>query len=167
MTPVDHMEKLLHDQHPDSAIERRIKRRYFRMNYLGYRTKLARFYADYGVEVFEVPSLEALVSQLIALYNVANSEGSTFTRLIPEKIYVKELNTERRNFMLTLMGIQGAGVGEEVADAVAGQVSNFAKLWALLMDEPEFVASWPLRNGKRRIGPATVEKLRKALGLTI
>jgi hypothetical protein len=37
----------------------------------------------------------------------------------------------------------------------------------LLMDEPEFVASWPLRNGKRRIGPATVEKLRKALGLTI
>lgn len=156
----------------DSGISRSYRRHHYRQLYTGYRGKLARL-SEEGVQVFEVPDLASLAVQLCALYSVANSEGKTFSRLIPEKYFVREEDKARKDFMLTLMGIQGAGVGEEVADAIATFFSM--KGWGLTLSqlcwEDEMLFWWDelatqkLRSGKRTIGPAAVKKLKEALGV--
>lgn len=166
-------ENLFWERDADAEVARLFSRRHFRRNYAGVRAKLARF-SEMGVEVFEVPNLDALAAQLVAGFGIAQTEGTTFSRLIPQKFNISETDAQRRAFMLTLMGIQGAGVGEEVADAVANWLQNLesdlslSQLCSWLHSTPEseeMLEKTPLRSGKRSIGPAAVKKLKEALGL--
>lgn len=175
--------RVLRDNHPNAIIDVHYKRRYFNQNYLGLRAKFTRFYTEFGIEVYELPTMAALTEQIIALYRVSNTEGRTFDRLIPEKFYVDEATQARRDFMLTLMGIQGAGIGEEVADAIASWMEATVKHTSLASffylfdigqgngDLRPSLAAQPLRGSlkegarKRTIGPAKVAQIMKAVGL--
>jgi hypothetical protein len=102
----------------------------------------------------------------------AKGEHKLFSRLAKVKYRVSEKDAKRRDFMLTLMGIRGAGVGEEVADAIAtflegtsDELSLFALMERLQFPVAGDLEQQPLRGGKRSIGPAAVAKLRAALGL--
>lgn len=165
----------------DSGGTRKYTRRYYRQSYLGYRTKLARFYSDFGIIVTEVPSLEALATEIIAQYQIANTlgEGKTFTRYIPEKVRVSEANPEKARFMRQVMGLE-AGIGEEIAEAIAEWLGKWRPLAGhpaltlrSLIDMLEMeedlsahpLAAQPLRNGSRTVGPAAVARLRTALGI--
>lgn len=164
--------------------QRTYKRRHHRVNYAGMRKILWRF-REVGVQVIEVRDLQELAFELCLLYESAQEEGSTFTRLIVEKIRISEQNPERAAFMKTLMGIQGAGIGEEVADAIADWFTEQQLLpWSIrklieylyqcgqqgVEDKFTTLAAQPLRSSlreggrKRTIGAKAVEKLKTALG---
>ena len=142
---------------------------YFRTNYLGYRTFLARL-VSMGVDVYEVPSREALATQLVALYHTLTTEGDTLRRIIVEKPVVKgNYPPEKLRFMRQLMGLE-AGIAEERADAVAEWLGReFDLKLTHLMDAISAYGATlevqPLRNGKQRYGPAAVKRLKEALGL--
>ena len=170
---LDTRETRIHYTHgQDSGISRTYKVHGYRTNYLGYRTWLARL-MSLGVDVYEVPSREALATQLIALYHTLTTEGDTLRRLIVEKPrLVGDYPPEKARFMRTLMGIDGAGIGEELADAIAEwQITRGDKptLMSFLLEEGDWasgsLAAQPLRSGKRTVGPAAVKRLREALGL--
>ena len=149
---------------------------YFRTNYLGYRTFLARL-VSMGVDVYEVPSREALATQLVALYHTLTTEGDTLRRVIVEKPRVQEQDPAKARFMRQLMGLE-AGIGEELAEAVAGWMARVerpltinALSYRLDPDDDIFgehaadLSTQPLRSGKRTVGPAAVQRLKDALGL--
>lgn len=147
-------------------------RRYHRVNHDGQRKILWRF-REVGVQVIEVRNLEELASELCLLYEAAQTEGSTFSRLIKEKIRVAETDPARAAFMRQLMGLE-AGIGEEVADAIASCLRGdgdypltLASLIGLLHQHDYSLAieEQMLRNGKRRIGSVAVARLKTALGL--
>lgn len=171
---LDTRETRIHYTHgQDSGISRTYKVHGYRTNYLGYRTWLARL-VSLGVDVYEVPSREALGTQLIALYHTLTTEGDTLRRLIVEKPMVSEQNPVVARLMRTLMGIDGAGIGEELADAIVTWLCGFlgredditlARLMHTMQVDTTSLQLQPLRSGKRTVGPAAVKRLRKALGL--
>ncbi len=148
---------------------------HYRQSYKGVRAKLARL-EDLGVMVVQTADETDTALALVALYEASlkpESEQRTLKRLIKEKYWLTEEDAARKSFMLTLMGIQGAGVGEEVADALAGAFGTVAQL-VRYFDAPGMeaeMAALPLRSSllpgarKRTIGPAAVAKLKGALGL--
>lgn len=147
-------------------------RRYHRVNWDGQRKILWRL-REVGVQVVECRNLEELASELCLLYEVAQTEGSTFTRLIKEKIRVSEGDPAKALFMRQLMGLE-AGIGEEVANAIADWLGKSPKIMDLIYrngddSAQEFLweglAKTPLRSGKRTVGPAAVARLKAALGI--
>lgn len=144
------------------------KDREYRTSYKGYRAWLDRLQA-LGVTVVEVPTLEALVLAVAAMYEQslkAEEEHKTFARLIPERYWVNEIDQRKREFALTLMGVRGARVGEEIALALADRFPSVATLVNTLEAGADAeVAKLPLRHAKRTIGPAAVSRLRGALGI--
>lgn len=148
------------------AYKRIYRRRRYNQNYQGHRKILWRFRKE-GIHVVECRDLTELANELCWLEQTATTVGTTFSKLNPQKFRIAETDEPRRSFMLTLMGIQGAGIGEELADAIASFTTS---LWWLAreMESEEAcreLAAIPLRNGKRRVGEAAVKKLRKALGV--
>lgn len=156
------------NRHPDSGVVRRYRRRHHRVNYHAQRKILWRF-RNGGIHVVECRDLAELAYELCLWHETATTVGTTFTRLNVEKFRVKAESAEKEAFMKTLMGIQGAGIGEEVADAIASHMEAFAPaltLQSLICGFDErMLASQPLRSGKRTIGPAAVQKLKTALGV--
>lgn len=168
----------------DAQVEHVYRRRYHRQNYKGYRRWLARR-DQIGISIFESPDLESLAVQLVSQYVVATTESDSLNRLVTEKFILSEQDQARRDFMLTLMGIQNAGIGEEVADAITcwfeesnvkPSLRNLVLYFyeageALLPVEQMSFTKQPLRSSlreggrKRAIGPAAVGKLKKALGV--
>ena len=172
----------LHYTHgPDSGISRAYKRRHFRTNYLGYRTWLARL-VSLGVDVYELPSKEALATQLVGMYNVLTTEGSTLRRVIVEKPHVSEQDPAKARFMRQLMGLE-AGIGEELAEAIARCLEELNFDWTVtglryIWESGDYdfrneyktpiceaIERQMLSSGKRRVGDAAVKRLREALGL--
>ena len=159
-------EALMYEQEPYTNVLRSYKKRHFRTNYLGYRTWLARL-VSMGVDVYEVPSREALATQLIGMYNVLTTEGDTLRRIIVEKPVTSEQNPVKARLIRRLMGLD-AGIGEELASAfVAGGYTSINEIALALQDatESEHIAELLLRSGKRTVGPAAVKRLKEALGL--
>lgn len=151
----------------DAEFSRTYRRRYHRQNYKGYRRWLARR-DQVGISIFESASLEELAIQLVSQYVVATTESDSLNRLIVEKFRLSETDAGKRRFMMQVMGLQ-AGWGEELAEALSTRYANIADLLRDFEDETERgfdtgIALLPLRSGKRTIGPAAVERLRKALG---
>jgi hypothetical protein len=155
----------------DAGLWRKLKRRYSRQSYLGYRTKLARFSSDFGIEVYELPGLPALTQQIIALYTVATTTGKTFSRYIKERVYIEETDPERKRMILSLISLSGANIGEETADAITTWLEsvgnlNMASLIRVLPEMGDLLAKQKLRSGKRTVGNATVARLMDALGVS-
>ncbi len=125
-----------------------------------------------GIAVWQEPNLYAFALRLLALHDSLAKEPwqhHTLQRLIKADYYISETEEARRDHMLNLMGLRGANLGEELADAFTSWQESVApgelNLWrlmeALSVGEPE---KWPLRNGKRAIGPAAVARLKGVLG---
>lgn len=157
----------------DSGLTRMFSRRHHRVNYAGHRKILWRM-REVGVQVIEVRDLPELAFELCTLYECSQNEGSTFSRLIVEKIRTSAYPPEKEAFIKTLMGLQPKWGGDEImAEAVANWLDDhYAPLslkglfWALEVEAPvQPLSGQPLRSGKRTIGPAAVAKLRTALGL--
>lgn len=169
-------ETIIWERHPDAEVNQKVRRRYHNVNWQGQRKILWRFRLE-GIEVVETPSLETLAFELANWYECGTTVGTTFSRLIPDKFEVREKDKERADFMLSLMGIQNAGIGEEVADALANKFCSISELVNYLQNDGEIetgheISFLPLRSSllpgarKRTIGPAKVAQLRKALGIT-
>lgn len=139
-------------------------------DFMWYRRELGRF-MDAGVHVYEIPTPEDAITQLVALYkNDQEPKEGVFDRLIVEKKYLSVEDEAKRDFALTLMGIRNARIGEEMALAIATNVGSLRELICLLgMDSDEYngsylVANYKLNSG-RRIGDAAVSRLKLALGI--
>ena len=153
------------------AYQKTYTRFHHRVNYTARQKILWRFRQE-GIHVVEVPNLQELAVELCNLYEVATTLGTTFTRLVPDKYVVKGEDAKRVAFMKTLMGIQGAGIGEEIADAIAscmegnGSPLTLKELIFRMSRETGIMAfvEQPLRSGKRKIGVSAMMKLDKALG---
>lgn len=149
---------------------------YFRLkdtrqqDYMWYRRELSRF-EDEGTRVYEIPTPEDAITQLVALYrNDQEPKDGVFDRLIVEKKYLSVEDEAKRKFALTLMGISDARLGEEMALAIANNVSSIGELVHLLESgSDEYNGSYILSNYKlasgRRIGDAATQRLKKALGI--
>lgn len=142
--------------------------RVFNTSYKGYRAWLSRL-QELGIVVVEVPNVEALAITVIAMYEGSqkpDSQHKTFARLIPEHYWLTEEDLRKKDFALSLMGIRNAGWGEELALAAADRFDSLATfLNTLEAGADKEVASLPLRSGKRHIGPAAVERLKRAVGI--
>lgn len=163
------------NNHPDSGMVRRYRRRHHRVNYQAQRKILWRFRNE-GIHVVECRDLTELAYELCLWHETATTVGTTFTRLNVEKFRIGPYTEEKTNFMLSIMGLMPRwGGAEEVAEAVATWMEGRESLTidGLIgaLEHDDTLAAQPLRNSlkdgarKRTIGPAAVEKLRKALGL--
>lgn len=176
-------EKLYWERHPDAQAERIYRRRYYNVNWQGQRKILWRMRQE-GINVVECRNLTELAFELCTWYEAATTVGTTFSRLEVEKFQLNERDTVRRDFMLTLMGIQNAGVGPETADAITSWLERMGcplNMYSLILAQAEGaqhiygnwseLSSQPLSSSllpgarKRTVGPAVVTKLRKAFGL--
>ena len=118
-----------------------------------------------GVEVYCVPSLEATALLVSALYHRSQKlpeEQSTFSKYIKPRPQVSAYNP----FVLTLMGIENGGVGEEMGKAL---VARFRTPWEVFCAGQQEIADTRLigkedKPSTRRVGPATALKLHKAIG---
>lgn len=157
------------NNHPDSGMVRRYRRRHHRVKYQAQRKILWRFRNE-GIHVIECRDLSELAYELCLWHETATTVGTVFTRLNVEKFRVKAESAEKEAFMKTLMGIQGAGIGEEVAEALTNHFSSVAEIVNYFNNDGERetggqIETALLRSGKRTIGPAAVAKLKTALGL--
>ncbi len=128
---------------------------------------------ELGIAVWQEPNLHAFALRLLALHDSLAKEPwehKTLKRLIKADYYISETEEARRDHMLNLMSLRGANLGEELADAFTswqeevapGELNLWRLMEALSVGEPE---KWPLRNGKRVIGPAAVARLKGVLGV--
>lgn len=143
-------------------------------NYRGLQKFLHRC-QQWGIEVFQVPNQECLANLIVDLYwdsQVPFEEHKTFQRVVREKLvmmgdYRKE--PRKLRLMKQLMGLE-AGIGEEIAEAIARVSQNLEEVFYFLR-QPEGSRMWidlrtvKLRNEKRTVGPAAVQRLREAIGI--
>lgn len=147
-----------------------VESRVIRQSYKGYRAWLHRL-GRMGVEVYEVPDTASMAIQLAAMYlSGQEEEHSTLQRHIVPRIQVMQ----PQDAVVSLMALQGAGIGEELAlslvgrrvDVSTGEITyaKYGSLWELFHADPADVAGTSLRSGKRTVGPAVTRKLFAALG---
>ncbi len=120
---------------------------------------------DCGIPVIPTGDVQGSAMFLARLHDLPSN--NLFTRLIATRQQVAEMDPEKRALALTLMGIQGARWGEEMAMAVADYLEKyeagvtFASAISLGSSE---IAQIPLRSGKRIVGKAAAQRLFTALG---
>lgn len=105
-----------------------------------------------GVGVWFTFSAEDTAKAIAAFYsNSLKTEHTTLNRYLKPKIYVKNLNTA----VLSLMGLEGAGLGATRAKAL---VERFGSVWGVLSADVKELASVD------KMGTKTAEKLLRAVG---
>lgn len=144
--------------------------RTFAQNYVGYLAWLSRL-DEMGVTVVSLPNIKASASYLVALHNnLGKIEHKTFRRLLPTKVIVTEMDPELRSLAKTLMGIDGAGWGEEMSVAAGRWLLEQKDYDPPVRPTVEALMNWrdcikdiPMKSG-RKIGPAAAKRLITALG---
>ena len=145
--------------------------RVVRQSYAGWRAWLNQL-EEMGVAVWELPSLEALAAHIVALYNNSLKADHTTLR---QHVKPRPFLLQPQQHVLTLMGVEQAGIGEELAQALVGREvdvetgeitwsGKFTTPWEVFNAEPKDIASAPLRSGKRTVGPAAASRLLEAIG---
>lgn len=148
-----------------------VEGRVIRSSYSGWRAWLHRL-RQMGLDVREVPSTEAMAVELAAAYLNDQEEHH---RTLNRHIAVKPFALNPQPDVLSLMGLQGAGLGEELATALVGRIvdpttgevifaGKYRTLWEVFHADPTDIAITKLRSGKRSVGPAAAERLMTALG---
>ena len=125
-----------------------------------------------GISVIQTPNLQGTAVAIVAIHDAnlkADADHQTFKRLIKEQFWISEEDEKKRKLMLQLMGLQ-ANIGEEIAEAIATEYENLSLIVLKLCFEKQYdflqdIATLPLRNGKRAVGPAATKRLREALGV--
>ncbi len=105
-----------------------------------------------GVTVVNTTSMVATALTIVALYRSAQKpEHTTLRRYIKEKIHIETFNPH----VLSLMGIEGAMIGEVKAKAL---IKRFDSLWGVISQSPEELAK------TEGLGITTATKLLRAVG---
>jgi hypothetical protein len=121
---------------------------------------------EVGVEVTILRDTEALAQWVVAEYkrdSEPNSGSSTFDRYVKPRPYVKEYNPN----VLTIMGVEHGGCGEELAKAL---VARFGTAYEVFTAGIEELATTPLirEDGDKRrpskVGLAKAQQLLRAIG---
>jgi len=113
-----------------------------------------------GVTIVETFDWKATAHTLVALYNNSQKEEhTTLRRYIKDRIII----TNRNPHILTLMGIKGGGVGEEIAKAL---IERFGTAhYTLLQDVDSLAETLVGEEGKqKRFGPIRAKKLLRSFG---
>lgn len=113
-----------------------------------------------GVPVFFVPNLSGLVELVTVLYNRAQGEREDpFSRYIKPRPTIKAWNP----YVLTLMGVEGGGIGEEYGRAL---IARYGTPYDVFLQPAHVLADTPTIGEKRsqRVGPAAAAKLLRAIG---
>ena len=116
-----------------------------------------------GVTIVETFDYTATAMTLVALYqNAQKEEHRTLRRYIKDRIYVESNNPH----ILTLMGVKGGGIGEEIAKA---WIEIFGTAWYTMNQDTEALAEVLVgEEGKqKRVGIPRAKKFLKALGRSI
>lgn len=158
-------ERLFNDERGQVAIARR----HYGINPKHVANELTRLEFA-GIQVLHTYSLEDTVSKLVAFHDLAmkGEKNNTLERLIKPDINVRGLTPQETAFAKTLMGIQGAGVGEELSLTIASlgltTIGDLFRLWG----EGGQLCDTFIREKQgvrtRRIGPAAESRLQNALG---
>ena len=105
-----------------------------------------------GITLYNSASLQSSAAILAALYrNSLKPEHTTLTRYIKSKIYLEDHNPH----VLSLMGIEGANLGEKRAKAL---IDKFGTLWEVLSREESELCQ------VEGIGPGLARGLLKSIG---
>ncbi len=123
---------------------------------------------DTGIPVIGTGDVQGSAMFLARLHQ--NPDSKLFTKLIPVRQQVLEQDPEKKALALTLMGIQGARWGEEMAMAVADWLEReevALTLMGIMGVGRITLATIPLRSGKRVVGRAAAERLFAALGYVV
>jgi len=112
-----------------------------------------------GITVVHTFDYASTAITLVALYNNSQkTEHTTLKRYIKEKIYPMPQNPH----VASLMGIKGAGVGEEKAKAL---IERFGTFWYTLNQDVESLAETLVGEEKpKRFGVPSAKRLLKAIG---
>jgi len=113
-----------------------------------------------GVTIVETFDYTATAMTLVALYqNSQKEEHKTLRRYIKDRIYIELRNPH----ILSLMGLKGAGLGEEKAKAI---IARYGTFWYAIQQPAEELAETLVgEEGKeKRLGIKAVERLFKAIG---
>lgn len=144
--------------------------RYFSVNPKHCQNEQTRLEA-LGVMVCHTYSLADTAMKLIAIHDMVlkNEPNLVLDRLIKPDIQVLALDPIERAFALTLMGVVGGGVGEQVALTLASSFSTIGEL-TRYWDQGSTIQDIMIREKQgvktRRIGSALESKLQRALGYT-
>lgn len=138
----------------------------YQFSYLGWRKWLASV-KDWGIDVWECPDRNALVTTIKALYEhslTPPEEHQTFKRVIRTK---QQMSSNNANpYVRTMMGLVDADTGrtfcgEQIALALEARFGN--PMATYTADEKD-IADTLLASG-RRVGDAFAKKMKKAVGL--
>ena len=112
-----------------------------------------------GITIVETFDWQATVHTLVALYkNSQKEEHTTLRRYIKDHI----ITTERNPHVLTLMGVKGGGVGEEIGKAL---IERFGTAHYALTQDVDSLAETVV--GEKRLGPLRAKRLLKAFGRNV
>jgi len=115
-----------------------------------------------GITVVETFDYTATAMTLVALYqNSQDPKHKTLRRYIKDRIYVESKNPH----VLSLMGVKGGGVGEEIAKA---WIEQFGTFWYCINQDVEVLAEVMMgEEGKeKRIGMSRTKRFMNAIGRT-
>ena len=111
-----------------------------------------------GIQTYWVPDIKGTANLIMALYGNSQKEShQTFSRYIKAKDHVKEYNP----YVLTLMGVEGGGAGEEIAKSLIGWYKTPLTVFTAREHD---LATTLLDSGKRRVGPSKARQLLRAVG---
>ena len=133
----------------------------YRFSYLGYR-KFLDSLTEAGLYVWEVPTRDAQVSLVQALYEHSQTdERTTFRRTLRTKMDIPDVDPMQRSFMALADSKTGRTfVGPENAAALVNAGLTIASVVRRPVTE---IAEVKLKSG-RKLGPAMAMKLKEAIG---
>lgn len=115
-----------------------------------------------GVTIVETFDYTATAMTLVALYqNAQKEEHKTLKRYIKDRIHIENYNPH----VLSIMGIKGGGIGEEIAKA---WIAQFGTFWYTIGQDPETLANVLVgEEGKQKKVGIRAKRFLKALGRNI
>lgn len=112
-----------------------------------------------GITIIHTCHYIGTAHTLVALYNNSQKEEHvTLRRYIKEKITIDPYNQH----VISLMGIRGANIGEEIGRAL---INRFGTVWYTLSQDVESLAETII--GKKTLGVVRAKRIHKAIGRAI
>lgn len=109
-----------------------------------------------GITIVETFDYVATAMTLVALYNNSQKEEhTTLRRYIKDRIYPKPYNPH----ILTLMGLAGASIGQEIGEAL---ITRYGTTWYVLNQSVEDLAETAI--GEKKLGMIRARKILKSIG---
>lgn len=113
-----------------------------------------------GITVAQASNSRMMIKMLVRMY-INSTDPSSDNRMLDR--YIKPLlpGAPKNPYVRTLMGVDGANIGEVKARAL---ISYFDTPWEVFSANPAEVANVELWPSNRTVGPAAAKALQQALG---